>query len=151
MDAKGNDSAAIVDFINRLTPLYADEVHEQSKCARALRSGTLIRPAVGPSGDEDAWVEMVWAQGAQAKATVRAVYVAQLAIGDYIEFHTRGNPDRYASKLTHLFEHFELKTGKALSGPQDPLIELLTAISNAIRKNGVIVTLELVKKLLTLT
>ena len=64
-----NKSAAIVQFIANLLPLYQGERHGKRWCARSLQDGTLILPF---NADEDpndeGWVRLHW-QGRRKRAT----------------------------------------------------------------------------------
>lgn len=148
MHTTHRDSSAIVDFISRLWPLYTDEVVGERRCARSLRGGSLIRAAKGPKGDEAQWVEVFW-QGAGGKGSlVRAALMAQLAIGDYAQFHSRGKPARYRDELEHLVEHFRLKTGTSTAMPGEQVIEVFGVLGKLVNKLGWLGLLAALKALL---
>lgn len=142
----GERSTAIVTFIGHLLPIFIEEPVQGVFCARDLRDGTLVRPVAEPVEDEDGRVE-IWWQGDPARQTVvQGVFFARLALSDYVEFHSRGKPDRYRSEIEHLVEHFRLKTGQGLALPEDPLLELIEAFSKGLDKLGMAALLAAIKK-----
>lgn len=129
-------SHAIVSFVSSLLPLYRPEYVAQETRARSLRDGTVIKPVAEPIEDEDGRVE-VWWQGNSANATVEhGVFVARLALSDYVDFHSRGKPDTFKRQMEDLAEHFHLKTGETLADSEDPLLSLLEALFKGVEKMG---------------
>ena len=125
-------SAAIVDFIANLLPLYVGERHGKDWCARNLQDGTLILP-IGTSDDDvdvDAWVEIHW-QGDQLRRTeTLGQWIATLAIERYVRLHGVGaTEEAVAAEMWFMARHFEFKTGchvylPELPEPPHPLVRV---------------------------
>lgn len=100
--------------------------------------------------DENGFVDVAW-RGNEANATlVPGLLLAELAIGEYVRFHSLAKPERAADELAHLAEHFRLKTGESLRLEEGhvPLLEMLGAMSRLIDKLGPAAALEAIKRLL---
>lgn len=144
-------SQAIVHFIARLLPIYVEERQGESCCARSLRDGTLIAPVEEPLNEnQEGWVRVSW-QGDSARETVvKGVFLAQVALVDYIMFHKTWRPrEEIRQELAHLAEHFELKTGEQLGlasdEPMDDLIRLTVKLAD---KLSIPAAIETIRRLL---
>lgn len=147
MPDRNRTSKAIVAFIGALLPLYRAEYVGREVWARSQRDGTLIKPIDEPPDDEDGRVE-VWWQGDQARSSVeKGVFIVELVLSDYVDFHCRGKPDRYRQEIVHLSDHFQRKTGVALGhSDDDPLLAFLEFASKALGKLGPAALLALLRK-----
>ncbi|HZZ93006.1 MAG TPA: hypothetical protein VFE23_10610 [Usitatibacter sp.] len=139
-------SQRIVSFIGSLLPLYVPESHDKNYCARSLRDGTLVMPMAETPEDEDGWVRVHW-QGDRARATpVQGIFLVRLALSDYVDFMSRGKPERYIKEFAALAEHFELKTSRTLAQPEDWVVQFMEATSAGIEKLGKEGLIALIKK-----
>jgi hypothetical protein len=137
-----------VSFISKLLPLYIEEPVDGVFCARSLRDGTLIRPVEEPPEDEDGRVEIWWQRDAAHSYVVQGIFVVQLALSDYVAFHMRSAPQRYAVQMRQLAEHFELKTGRSLGVDDgDGMLELVALTGKLLKELGVPGAIEVLKKI----
>lgn len=129
-------------------PLYRAEHVGQETWARSQRDGTIIKPIHEPSDDEDGRVE-VWWQGDKERSSIeKGVFMIELVLSDYVDFHCRGKPDKYRQEMAYLSEHFRLKTGVSLgSSDDDPLLAFLELASKAVDKLGPAALLALLRKI----
>lgn len=120
-------SQATVGFIARLLPLYIEERRGKLWCARSLRDGTLLVPQEEPlDDDQEGWVCVHWQGDPDRQTIVKGVFLARLALVEYVVFHGAGRPERIKGELEHLAHHFELKTGSSLGiDEQEPIEELI--------------------------
>ena len=133
-------SAAVVDFIAGLMPLYDGERLDRVWCARSLEDGTLMIPLPAAEDDDpdNAFVRVRWQGTAAGEQIVSGRYVATIAVVRYVQFHATGQPaERTAAELAHMSQHFTFKTGLSLylpyetSGP-----ELVSAVRKAVGRIG---------------
>ncbi len=85
-------SEAFVNFISKLTPLYVQEMHDGTSCARSLRDGMLIRPIDESEEDADGRVEILWQAEPARRTVVNGRYMVELALVEYVKFHRRIQP-----------------------------------------------------------
>jgi hypothetical protein len=141
-------SASIVSFISKLLPLYIEELVDGVFCARSLRDGTLIRPVEEPPEEEDGRVEIWWQGDPAHSCEVQGIFVVRLGLSDYVAFHSRSAPQRYAMQMRQLVEHFELKTGRSLGvDDDDGMLELLALAGKLIKELGIQGAIEVLKSL----
>ncbi len=142
-------SSSVVRFISKLLPLYVEEYHGRVVCARSLHDGTLVMPVAEDPDNENGMVRVIW-RGDEASANViRGIFLAQLAIGEYVRFHSLAKPEKAASDLNHLAQHFEVKTGQPLGLEEsDAVIDTLGSVSRLIEKLGPAAALQAIKRLL---
>jgi hypothetical protein len=139
-------SQAIVSFIASLLPLYVPTWHDGKYCARSIRDGTLVIPVAETPEDEDGWVQVVW-QGEPHRATaVQGIFLVEVALSDYVQFVTRGKPERYSKKFEELAQHFHVKTGRSVLEAEDWLVRVLEAASAGAEKLGKEAVVVLIKK-----
>ena len=139
-------SAAIVQFIDHLHPLYMHEQVNGVWCARSLSEGTLIFPMDEPDENENGFVTVHWQGDAARQTVVQGVYIASLAVARYVELHhlaetakgTRGEMER----LSH---HFTVKTGETLIF-EAPDSDLFALVAKVVSKAGESVVIDLLKK-----
>jgi hypothetical protein len=150
----GQHSLAIVKFIGSLLPLYVPEHSERGFCVYCLRDGSLIRSVEEPVEDENGRIEIWWQGDQERRSVVSGAIYTQLALSEYVAFHARGNPERFAEQLRYLSEHFQLKTGASLGNPYDdeaPPFELIgKLVEKLIGKLGIAGAIEVLKKLIDL-
>jgi hypothetical protein len=140
-------SASIVNFISKLLPLYVQEQYNGKLCARSLRDGTLVCPVNEPPENEDGRVEVIWNYDPKRATIANGVFVAQLAISDYVSFHCRSNGQQFDGYLQHLSEHFKLKTGVPLEfDDQSGLLQLIRWMNKLVGKLGAQAAIEALKR-----
>ncbi|TJY59429.1 hypothetical protein E4T66_13650 [Sinimarinibacterium sp. CAU 1509] len=133
-------SAAIVDFIAKLMPLYDGEDHERVWCARSLEDGTLLLPQPGGEDDDpdNDFIRVRWQGVPEREQVVSGSDIATLAVVRYVEFHGVGRPAKdVAAELAHLSQHFTFKTGCSLYLPYEPTgPDLVSAVRKAVSRMG---------------
>jgi hypothetical protein len=140
-------SIRIVDFISKLIPVYIHEFDGHTVSARSLSSGTLIRPIADPVADENGLVEVLWQGAVHNSSVVQGVFVAQLAVVQYLEHHAITRPGKTHHELLRLEEHFQVKTGESLGIDSDTGGNVLASFAgDLIKKLGVQGAIELIKK-----
>jgi hypothetical protein len=120
-------SGATVGFIARLLPLYVEERRGELLCARSLRDGTVLMPVAEPlDDDQEGWVCVHWQGDSERQAVIKGVFLARLALVEFVIFHGAGRPERIRAELAHLAQHFELKTGSSLGmDHEQPIDDLI--------------------------
>ena len=128
---RDSKSASVVRFLASLMPLYADEVHDDIRCARSLQDGTLIWPVDESEWDEERGTLRVhWHGDPQRESLVDGDQIVSLALERYVRLHGTGaNEEAIAAELWYMAEHFERKTGcqvylPRLSAPPHPLVKV---------------------------
>jgi hypothetical protein len=139
-------SQAIVSFIASLLPLYVPAWHDGKYCARSMRDGTLVIPVAETPEDEDGWVRVCWQGELQRGTAVQGIFLVEVALSDYVQFMTRGKPERYSKKFEELAEHFNLKTGRSMLEGEDWLVRVVEAASAGAERFGKEAVVALIKK-----
>ncbi len=108
-----NKSAAIVQFIANLLPLYQGERHGTHWCARSLQDGTLILPFYADEDPNDeGWVRIHWQDRRKRATEALGAGIATLALDRYVRLHGAGvHEEEIAAELWFMAEHFRHKTG----------------------------------------
>lgn len=113
-------SAAIVQFIANLLPLYHGERHGDRWCARSLQDGSLILPITDDQHDEG-WVQIHWQGDPYRKTQALGESIATLALDRYVRLHGAGaSEEAVAAELWFMAQHFHFKTGCHVGLPQLP-------------------------------
>ena len=115
-------SAAIVNFLANLAPLYTPELRDGVWCARSLLDGTLVLPVDESDWDEERGTVFVhWQGDPQRSSEVDGDHLATLALEKYVRLHGTGaDEEAIAAELWFMARHFHFKTGCHVYLPQLP-------------------------------
>lgn len=112
----------VVNFISGLRPIYTFEIQNNITCARSLIDGTLIHPQVeqdkNPESEDyygDEMVSVYWQGDISRKTEVNCIYMATIAVAKWVEFNSIPSQKLNISNYEHLYNHFMVKTGEALT------------------------------------
>ena len=144
-------SAAIVNFIANLYPLYHGERHEEGWGARSMQDGTLILPLAREDEDDDNdQVKVLWQGNPYNSSVVSGPQIATLAVIRYTELHTIGQSEEQRQAFyAHITAHFTVKTGESLCiEPEADEFDMFKFVWKATEKLGPAVLVAALKKIL---
>lgn len=115
-------SAAVVDFLANLLPLYTSEQLGGIRCARNLQDGSLVLPVDESDWDDERGIVRVQWQGDPAREThVEGEFLVSVALDRYVRLHGTGfSEEAIAAELWFMARHFRFKTGCDPYLPQLP-------------------------------
>lgn len=139
-------SAAVVNFLANLMPLYTPEQRDGLWCARSLQDGTLVLPVDETDRDEERGTVRVLWQGEPTRACeIDGPDLVTLALERYVRLHGMGaSEEAIAAELWFMARHFHFKTGCRVYLPQleEPAHPAIRAGRTALRMGeGVLVDL----------
>ena len=82
----------------------------------------------------------------QRAETIQGIFLVEVALSDYVQFVTRGKPERYSEKFEELAEHFRVKTGRSVLEAEDWVVRVFEAASVGAERLGKEAALALIKK-----
>lgn len=122
-------SAAIVQFLGSLSPVYTREFTDEGIWARSLLDGTLVLPVDESEWDEPEGRVRVWWQGDAARSSeVQGIQLVAVVLERYVRHQLVGRTEEeIAAELWYMARHFTLKTGchaflPMLEAPPHPLV-----------------------------